>query len=46
LSAGQNYALSPDGSRFAILRDGAIEVYDLPPTSEAAPTTGTTTGKH
>ena len=33
LSAGQNYALSPDGSRFAILRQGAIEVYDLPPAS-------------
>lgn len=32
LSAGQNYALSPDGSRFAILREGAIEVYNLPPT--------------
>lgn len=30
LSAGQNFALSPDGSRFAVLRDGAIEVYDLP----------------
>ena len=31
LSAGQNFALSADGRRFAILRDGAIEVYDLPP---------------
>lgn len=30
LSAGQNYALSPDGLRFAILREGAIEIYDLP----------------
>lgn len=30
LSAGQNYALSPDGSRFAVLRENAIEVYDLP----------------
>jgi hypothetical protein len=30
MSAGQNYALSSDGSRFAILRNGAIEVYDLP----------------
>jgi hypothetical protein len=37
LSAGQNYALSPDGSRFAVLRDGAIEVYDLPPVSAPAP---------
>ena len=33
LSAGQNYALSPDGLRFAVLRGGAIEVYDLPPAS-------------
>lgn len=31
LSEGQNYALSADGRRFAILRRGAIEVYDLPP---------------
>ncbi|WP_158751116.1 hypothetical protein [Acidobacterium sp. S8] len=31
LSAGQNYALSPDGSQFAILREGAIEIYKLPP---------------
>jgi hypothetical protein len=31
LSAGHNYALSEDGERFAILREGAIEVYDLPP---------------
>ncbi|HEX3660968.1 MAG TPA: hypothetical protein VHU89_06030 [Acidobacteriaceae bacterium] len=31
LSAGQNVALSPDGMRFAILRDGALEIYDLPP---------------
>jgi hypothetical protein len=37
LSAGQNYALSPDGLRFAILREGAIEVYDLPPASASAP---------
>lgn len=33
LSAGQNYALSPDGLRFAVLRQGAIEVYVLPPVS-------------
>lgn len=33
LSSGHNYALSADGSRFAILREGAIEVYDLPPVS-------------
>jgi hypothetical protein len=37
LTAGQNVALSPDGKRFAILRDGALEVYDLPPVSEPAP---------
>lgn len=36
LSAGQNYALSPDGDRFAVLRDDAIEIYNLPP---AAPET-------
>lgn len=33
LSAGQNVALSPDGTRFAVLRHGAIELYDLPPVS-------------
>lgn len=38
LSAGQNYALSPDGLRFAILRDGAIEVFNLPPVSAPAST--------
>jgi hypothetical protein len=31
LTAGQNAALSRDGTRFAVLRNGAIEVYDLPP---------------
>jgi hypothetical protein len=31
LAGGSNYALSADGRRFAILRNGAIEVYDLPP---------------
>ena len=30
LSAGQNYALSPEGDRFAVLRDNAIEIYNLP----------------
>ena len=34
LSAGQNYALSPDGSEFAILREGAVEVYKLPPAGQ------------
>lgn len=31
LSGGHNFALSADGGRFAILRGGAIEIYDLPP---------------
>lgn len=35
LTAGQNVALSPSGLRFAILRDGAIEIYDLPPAEKA-----------
>ncbi len=35
LSSGHNYALSDDGTRFAILREGAIEVYDLPPVTSA-----------
>jgi hypothetical protein len=35
LSEGQNYALSADGRRFAILRGAAIEVYDLPPVEKA-----------
>jgi len=33
LSAGQNYALSSEGDHFAVLRDNAIEVYNLPPTA-------------
>ncbi len=37
LSAGQNVALSPDGLRFAILRHGAIEIYDLPPVESPEP---------
>jgi hypothetical protein len=46
LSSGQNYALSADGRRFAILREGAIEVYDLPPvdaTPAPAPATNSQT---
>jgi hypothetical protein len=39
LTAGQNVALSPDGKRFAILRNGTIEVYDLPPVSVPPPRT-------
>jgi WD40 repeat protein len=34
-SAGQNFALSPDGSQLAVLRDGAIEVYAVPNASPA-----------
>jgi len=30
LSGGQNYALSPDGDHFAVLRENAIEIYNLP----------------
>ena len=37
LTAGQNVALSPDGKRFAVLRNGVVEVYDLPPVSAPAP---------
>lgn len=37
LSAGQNFALSADGRRFAILRNGAIEVYDLPAVTAKKP---------
>jgi hypothetical protein len=36
LSAGQNYALSPDGAQFAVLRDNAIEIYDLPKPAPAS----------
>lgn len=28
--AGQNFALSPDGMRLAVIRDGALEIYNLP----------------
>ena len=31
VSAGGNFALSADGNRLAVLNQGAIEVYDLPP---------------
>jgi hypothetical protein len=37
VSAGQNFALNASGSRFAILRNQAIEVYNLPPSSPAPP---------
>jgi hypothetical protein len=35
LSAGHNYALSADGTRFAILREGALEIYHLLPAGSA-----------
>lgn len=39
VSGGQNYALSPDGARFAVLRNGALEIYDLStPATPPAPT--------
>jgi hypothetical protein len=37
LTAGQNVALSPDGMKFAVLRNGAIEIYDLPPVEAPQP---------
>jgi len=45
LSAGHNYALSRDGRRFAILREGAIEIYDLPPVAVDAPVASVAPGK-
>jgi hypothetical protein len=35
LTGGQNFALSNDGGRLAILRNGAIEIYDVPDRPEA-----------
>ena len=29
--SGQNFALSPDGMGFAVIREGAVEIYALPP---------------
>jgi hypothetical protein len=31
LTAGQNFALSDDGQHLAVLHDGAIEIYKVPP---------------
>ena len=45
LTAGQNVALSPDGTRFAVLRNGAIEVYDLPPLTAPQPAGGEVAAK-
>jgi hypothetical protein len=38
LTAGQNFALSEDGERLAVLREGAIEIYKVPspPAAESA----------
>ncbi|WP_348266985.1 hypothetical protein P8936_13815 [Edaphobacter paludis] len=32
--AGQNFALAPDGMSLAVIRDGAIAIYNLPPLSK------------
>jgi hypothetical protein len=37
LTAGQNFALSPEGDRLAVLRDGAIEIFQVPTGPPAAP---------
>ena len=39
LTGGQNFALSEDGGQLAVLREGAIEIYDVPSRAEveAAP---------
>jgi hypothetical protein len=39
LTAGQNFALSGDGERLAVLREGAIEIYKVPapPAVESTP---------
>jgi hypothetical protein len=52
LSAGENFSLSPDGDKLAILRDGSIEVFAMPPlppsvesaTGVAAAAAGATVG--
>jgi hypothetical protein len=38
LTAGQNFALSDDGERLAVLREGAIEIYDVPSAAAAEKT--------
>ncbi len=35
LSAGGNFALSPDGDKLAVVNRGALEVYTVPPTAPA-----------
>ncbi|WP_263352323.1 hypothetical protein [Acidicapsa acidisoli] len=37
LDGGGNFALSPSGQRFAVLNDGAIQVYNLPPAPPIPP---------
>ena len=44
LTAGENFALSPDGDKLAILRNGAIEIYDFAPA--AAPATASASLRH
>ncbi len=44
LTAGNNFALSPDGDMLAILRGGAIELYTLPPVAPPAVTHAATEG--
>lgn len=36
LDAGQNFALSADGRRFAVLHNNAIEIFDLPPAGSSS----------
>jgi hypothetical protein len=38
LTAGQNFALSDDGERLAVLREGAIEIYKVPAAVEKTDT--------
>ena len=44
LTAGNNYALSPDGDQLAILREGAIELYALPAVAAPAVTAASASG--
>jgi len=34
VTSGQNFSLSPDGRRLAVLHDSSVEFYDLPPMSQ------------
>ena len=44
LTAGNNYALSPDGDQLAILREGAIELYALPAVAAPAASASSSSG--